>query len=74
MVYIHGGSFIFGDGYEIGIYDAKSLALEQNIVVVAINYRLSILGGFASKAFADEHPGRTVGEEMEWVIAINYRP
>jgi len=61
MAFIHGGSFIMGDSNNRGAYDAKHLALEQNMLVVAMNYRLGILGGFASMAFADEQPGKSIG-------------
>ena len=50
-----------GDSTQRGAYEAKHLAIEQNMVVVAMNYRLGILGGFASMAFAHEHPGKAIG-------------
>jgi len=31
------------------------------MVVVVANYRVGVMGGFASKAFAEEHPGGTIG-------------
>ncbi len=44
MVWIHGGAFINGSA---GIYDARSLAVRGDIIVVTINYRLGTLGFLA---------------------------
>ena len=43
MVWIHGGSYIFGAG-DLPIHDTKPLASEQEVVVVSITYRLGIFG------------------------------
>jgi para-nitrobenzyl esterase len=43
MVWIHGGGFTHGAGYE-PLYDGGSLAVRGNVVVVTINYRLGALG------------------------------
>lgn len=45
MVYIHGGSFIFGGGADIwyGV-DGSELARTGNVIVVTFNYRLGALG------------------------------
>jgi len=51
----------FLSSFQAAIYDAKLLAKEQNMVVVVANYRVGVMGGFASKAFAEEHPGKTIG-------------
>ena len=44
LVWIHGGAFLYGSGTGAWI-DGASHAREHGIVVVAINYRLGILGG-----------------------------
>ncbi|KAK3105623.1 hypothetical protein FSP39_002059 [Pinctada imbricata] len=44
MVWIHGGGFIIGNGH---FYDGTRLAVDGNVVVVTINYRLGILGFLA---------------------------
>ncbi|OWF40001.1 carboxylesterase 1C-like [Mizuhopecten yessoensis] len=41
MVWIHGGSYIFGQGM---LYDGSYLALTGDVVVVTINYRLGVFG------------------------------
>ena len=43
MVWIHGGSYVFGAG-DAAIYDPRALVEEQNVIVVSITYRLGLLG------------------------------
>jgi para-nitrobenzyl esterase len=43
MVWIHGGSYVFGAG-DAAIYDARALVEEQGVIVVSITYRLGLLG------------------------------
>jgi para-nitrobenzyl esterase len=44
MVWVHGGSNITGNGAN---YDASKLAVDGDVVVVTINYRLGVLGWLA---------------------------
>ncbi|KAK3106468.1 hypothetical protein FSP39_020603 [Pinctada imbricata] len=44
MVWIHGGGFTSGSAF---IYDGTRLAIDGNVVVVSINYRLGVLGFLA---------------------------
>lgn len=51
MVWIHGGSYVFGAA-DLAVYDVCPLALEQDVIVVAVNYRLGLLGflgGYANR-------------------------
>jgi para-nitrobenzyl esterase len=43
MVWIHGGVFTMGSGSQ-GVFDGTPLAVNQNVVVVTLNYRLGLLG------------------------------
>lgn len=43
MVWIHGGAFVHGSG-GIGLYSGRNLALQGDVVVVTLNYRLGALG------------------------------
>jgi para-nitrobenzyl esterase len=52
MVWIHGGAFITGEGWD---YDATSLVQNGNVVVVTINYRLGLLGFMAHPVLAAEN-------------------
>lgn len=47
MVFFHGGAFVVGEGSD---YDASPLAIQGNVIVVTINYRLGILGYMADAA------------------------
>ena len=46
MVYLHGGAFTIGSGAN---YDPSRLAVEQDRVVVTVNFRLGALGWLAGK-------------------------
>lgn len=51
MVWIHGGSYVFGAA-DLSVFDVRPLALEQDVIVVAVNYRLGLLGflgGYANR-------------------------
>jgi para-nitrobenzyl esterase len=57
MIWIHGGAFITGEGWD---YDGTSMVLEDNVIIVTINYRLGLLGFMADAALAAADPhGRT---------------
>jgi para-nitrobenzyl esterase len=43
MVWVHGGGFTSGSG---GMYDAHRLAVQGDVVVVTVNYRLGVFGFF----------------------------
>lgn len=54
MVWIHGGSYVFGAG-GLEIYDGTPLA-SKGAVVVNLNYRVGQLGFFAHPALEKENP------------------
>lgn len=51
MYWIHGGGNTIGDG---GSYSGAALAMQRDVVVVTINYRLGVFGWFS-------HPGLVTG-------------
>lgn len=51
MVWIPGGGFVTGTGND---YDPTRLAVQGNVIVVTINYRLGALGYLDHAAFADD--------------------
>jgi para-nitrobenzyl esterase len=58
MVFIHGGSYIFGSGGEPS-YDGKRLSEAAGVIVVTMNYRLGPFGFLAHDSLAVEdkaHP------------------
>jgi para-nitrobenzyl esterase len=50
MVWVHGGSNVGGSG---SLYYGGNLALQQEVVVVTINYRLGLLGFFSHPALRE---------------------
>jgi para-nitrobenzyl esterase len=54
MVWIHGGAFLVGSG---SLYKARTLAVEGDVVVVTVNYRLGALGFLAHPGLTGERPG-----------------
>ena len=59
LVYFYGGGFGAGDGSEPR-YDGESMA-KKGIVVVTVNYRLSIFGFFAHPELVKESPTYSAG-------------
>ena len=43
MVWVHGGSYVFGAG-DAAIFDPRSMVEEQGVIVVAVTYRLGLFG------------------------------
>lgn len=59
MVWIHGGGFCSGAG-SLAWYNATTLARQQGVLVVTLNYRLGPLGFFASNELKQQY-GSTGG-------------
>jgi para-nitrobenzyl esterase len=55
MVFVHGGSFVWGSG-SFPLYDATNLASATGNVVVTINYRLGALGFLSLPELRAEDP------------------
>lgn len=67
MVWFHGGAYMAGTG-EAAIYDADSLALEGNVVVVSVSYRIGSFGYLPPKGFGDNNVGlRDQILALQWV-------
>ncbi len=54
MVWIHGGSNVWG---RAGSYDPSDLVLNENVIVVTVQYRLGPLGWFAHSALRTDAEG-----------------
>ena len=69
MVWIHGGAFTFGAGSEPLYYGGK-LALQHDVVVVTINYRLGCFGFLPVPGGGDANCGLwDQVEALRWVRA-----
>ncbi|MBV9595210.1 MAG: carboxylesterase/lipase family protein [Actinobacteria bacterium] len=53
IVWIHGGGFNKGAAHE-RLYDARELALRADAVVVTVEYRMGVLGGFVDLSDLDD--------------------
>ena len=67
MVWIHGGSYVSGAG-DLGGHDPEALVREQGVIVVAVTYRLGLLGFLGD---GDTHPANLglldLIEALRWV-------
>lgn len=61
MVWIYGGGYFIGDGYEFTLYDATHIVKMHEYIVVTMNYRLSGFGFFALPELASEDKDGTTG-------------
>lgn len=59
MVWIHGGTLIWGSGHS-PMYDGREFA-KRGVVLVSINYRLGVLGYLAHPELSKESPDDTSG-------------
>lgn len=55
VVWIHGGAYVFGSGDQFPLVGLAENLAKRGVVVVAINYRLNVLGFFTSQT--TEFPG-----------------
>lgn len=51
MVWVHGGAFLVGQGYD---YDARRLVADHDVVVVTINHRLGTYGYLAHEQLSEQ--------------------
>jgi para-nitrobenzyl esterase len=58
MVFFYGGAFVDGEG---SIYDPSNMAIQGNVIVVTVNYRLGILGYMASSALSAQSANQVSG-------------
>ncbi|GAA2436614.1 carboxylesterase family protein [Mycolicibacterium llatzerense] len=56
MVWFHGGAYLAGTG-EAAVYDADALALEGEVVVVSVSYRIGLFGYLTPDGFGDSNVG-----------------
>lgn len=72
MVWIHGGAFVTGAG-SVGTYNGKRLALNGDVVVVTINYRIGAFG-FLNLADAtnDKIPGTGAEGVADQIAAVRW--
>ena len=72
MVWIHGGTLIWGSGHS-AVYDGREFA-KRGIVLVSINYRLGVLGYLAHPDLSGESPDQVSGNYglLDQVAALQW--
>jgi len=72
MVWIHGGTLIWGSGHS-KMYDGREFA-KRGVVLVSINYRLGVLGYLAHPALSRESPDGVSGNYglLDQIAALNW--
>ena len=69
MFWIHGGGFTQGSANG---YDGSMLAIQGDVVVVTINYRLGILGFLDLSPFNDDYVGSANNGMRDQVLALEW--
>ena len=74
LVFIHGGSLIYGSGNELGLFPNPELVSELKIVGVSFNYRLNAFGFLALDALAKLSFTSTSGNYgfMDQILALKW--
>ena len=72
MVWIHGGGFHHGSGYEIYSYDGEELSAYTGAVTVAVNHRLNVLGYCDLSGFGDQYRYSGNLGTMDLVAALKW--
>ena len=69
MVWIHGGSYVFGAG-DAAIFDPRAIVAEQGVIVVSVTYRLGLFGFLGGSAGRSANVGLLdIIEALRWVNA-----
>jgi len=73
MAWIHGGGNVWGRS---GLYDGSRLAVNEQVIIVAVQYRLGPLGWFAHQALRneapDEHEGAACFATLDLIASLQW--
>lgn len=69
MFWIHGGAYIQGSANQ---YDGTALAIENDVVVVIINYRLGIFGFMDMSGFGSDYDGSAALGFQDQIAALSW--
>jgi len=61
MVFVHGGSFMFGSAMDAEYNGAHIASLTRDVIVVVVNYRLNVFGFLASAVLKQQSPDGSAG-------------
>lgn len=68
LFWIHGGAYLEGSGE----YDGSVLAQQGDLVVVAVNYRLGVLGFLDLSSYGDEFAGSHANGIRDQILALRW--
>jgi para-nitrobenzyl esterase len=72
LVWAYGGSFVIG-GNSVPTYDGARLAAEQDVVVVALNYRVGAFGFLDLRNFGGDEIGATTNNGLrDQILALTW--
>lgn len=71
MVWLHGGGFVSGSGNE-GWYDGENLCRRGDVVLVAVNHRLNVLGHLDLSAYGEKYKDSANVGSMDMVDALRW--
>jgi para-nitrobenzyl esterase len=69
LVWIHGGGFIMGSAND---FDLGKLALDENLVILALNYRLGMFGFLDLSRFGPEYAGSASIGFQDQILALEW--
>ena len=69
LFWIHGGSYLYGSGND---YDGSNLALQGDVVVVTINYRLGLFGFGDFSSLGEEYAGSANNGISDQITALKW--
>ena len=71
MVWFHGGGYVSGSANE-GWYDGENLARKGDVVVVAVNHRLNVLGHLDLSAYGEKYKDSANIGSVDMVDALKW--
>ncbi|KJE94283.1 acetylcholinesterase [Capsaspora owczarzaki ATCC 30864] len=61
MFWIYGGGYAFGDKFELGLYNGINMSYNNNVIIVAANYRVNVFGFLANSILQATDPQHSTG-------------
>lgn len=72
MVWLHGGGFRWGSGYELQQYNGYELSHRGDVVVVCVTHRLGVVGFLNLSAYGDKYAASGNAGMLDIVAALKW--
>mgnify|MGYP000156890244 CR=1 FL=1 len=72
MVWLHGGGFRWGSGYELPQYDGYELSARGDVVVVCVTHRLGVVGFLDLSAYGSQYASSGNAGMLDIVAALKW--